>query len=130
MGFKVLYACSALVFSELHKLELLPLHRFVQSQQFTASFCFHADSLYNAHFSYACAYSKWGIFSIFTELLLALPTIHLRTHNNCCTLLSEMETNNLIPCCAILSYQGHRSLFTPYGIFLSAVTHSPNAILW
>ena len=90
MGFKVLYEGRALVFSELHKFVLLPLHTFVQSQQFTAFFCFHADSLYNAHFSYPCAYSKWGVFSIFTELLLALPTIHLRAHNNCCTLLSEM----------------------------------------
>ena len=53
-------------------------------------------------------YSKGGIF---TEL--ALPIIHLKMHNNCSALLSEMVTNDLNPLCTILKHQGHRPPLVP-----------------
>ena len=57
-----------------------------------------------------CITQKGALISIFTEL--ALPILHLRAHDNYSALLSEMETNDLIPFCTILRH-GHRPHFAP-----------------
>ena len=102
-----------------HHFTLAHTHLSDPGQTISSLLCMDSDILrYAKHFSITCSaiaglhclnFELWtlkgALFSIFTEL--ALPILHLRTHHNCSTLLSEMKSD-LSPFRAILRHPGHR----------------------